>query len=57
MQLKSYVQGKWHAGGREGTLLRDATTGEVIAQASAEGIDFQGVLDHARTVVIGRAHV
>lgn len=50
MQLKSYVQGKWHAGGREGTLLRDATTGEVIAQASAEGIDFQGVLDHARTV-------
>lgn len=50
MQLKSYVQGKWHAGGREGTLLRDATTGEVIARASAEGIDFRGVLDHARTV-------
>lgn len=50
MQLKSYVQGKWQSGGREGTLLRDATTSEVIARAPAEGIDFRSVLDHARTM-------
>ncbi len=50
MQLKSYVRGQWHEGGREGTLLRDATTGAVIAQASSEGIDFGAVLDHARNV-------
>src|SRR5690242_1782953 len=50
MQLKSYVSGRWHEGGREGTLLRDATTGAVIAQASTEGIDFRGVLEHARNV-------
>lgn len=51
MQLQSYVQGIWHAGsGAERMLLRDATTGQVIAEASSEGIDFRGVLDHARQV-------
>jgi oxepin-CoA hydrolase/3-oxo-5,6-dehydrosuberyl-CoA semialdehyde dehydrogenase len=50
MQLKSYVSGQWRAGGREGTLLRDATTGAVIAQASTDGIDFRSMLEHARNV-------
>ena len=48
MRLKSYVSGRWHEGGREGTLLRDATTGAVVAEASSEGIDFRGALDYAR---------
>lgn len=48
MQLKSYVQGRWHAGGRDAQLLRDATTGQVICEASSDGIDFHGVLRHAR---------
>jgi oxepin-CoA hydrolase / 3-oxo-5,6-dehydrosuberyl-CoA semialdehyde dehydrogenase len=47
-QLKSYVGGQWHEGGRDGALLRDATTGAVVAQASTQGIDFAGVLNHAR---------
>jgi oxepin-CoA hydrolase / 3-oxo-5,6-dehydrosuberyl-CoA semialdehyde dehydrogenase len=50
MRLKSYVSGRWHEGGREATLLRDATTGAVIAEASSEGIDFRGALEHARRV-------
>ncbi|MEP7244688.1 MAG: phenylacetic acid degradation bifunctional protein PaaZ [Gammaproteobacteria bacterium] len=50
MRLKSYVSGQWYEGGREGALLRDATTGAVIAQASSEGIDFRGMLDHARRI-------
>ncbi len=50
MKLKSYVCGAWHEGSREGTLLRDATTGAVVAQASSEGIDFRATLDHARRV-------
>jgi oxepin-CoA hydrolase/3-oxo-5,6-dehydrosuberyl-CoA semialdehyde dehydrogenase len=50
MRLKSYVSGRWHEGSGDGALLRDATTGAVIAEASAEGIDFRGVLDHARRV-------
>ena len=50
LQLKSYVAGKWHEGSRDGALLRDATTGAVIAQASTRGIDFGGALDYARRV-------
>lgn len=50
MQLQSYVQGRWQSGGGQAALLRDATTGEVIARASSAGIDFGGVLDHARKV-------
>jgi oxepin-CoA hydrolase / 3-oxo-5,6-dehydrosuberyl-CoA semialdehyde dehydrogenase len=50
MQLKSFVQGRWQASDRNAVALRDATTGEVIAQSSAEGIDFAAVLEHARQV-------
>jgi oxepin-CoA hydrolase / 3-oxo-5,6-dehydrosuberyl-CoA semialdehyde dehydrogenase len=50
MRLQSYVSGRWQEGGRESTLLRDATTGAVIAEASSEGVDFRGALEHARRV-------
>ncbi|HEX7114805.1 MAG TPA: phenylacetic acid degradation bifunctional protein PaaZ [Steroidobacter sp.] len=48
MKLQSYVQGRWHAGQAQGQLLRDATTGQVIAEASSDGIDFAAVLRYAR---------
>lgn len=48
MQLKSYVQGRWHVAERDAQILRDATTGQAIAEASSSGIDFAGVLRHAR---------
>src|SRR5256885_4472636 len=35
MQLQSFVAGKWWAGLGAGVALRDATTGEVIANAQA----------------------
>ena len=50
MQLKSYVQGRWQAGAGAAQLLRDATTGQVIGEASSAGIDFQAVLKYARDV-------
>ncbi len=50
MKLKSYIQGRWHAAEGDVQLLRDATTGQVVAEASSSGIDFQGVLAHAREV-------
>ncbi|HEU4529880.1 MAG TPA: phenylacetic acid degradation bifunctional protein PaaZ, partial [Steroidobacteraceae bacterium] len=50
MIRQSYVQGRWHGSERNAAALRDASTGAVIAQASSEGIDFHGVLDHARRV-------
>jgi len=50
MKLQSYVCGGWRTGEREGALLRDATTGAVVAEASSSGIDFRAVLEHARKV-------
>ena len=48
--LTSYIAGQWRAGAGEGVALRDATSGEVITRASAEGFDAAGILAHARTV-------
>ncbi len=50
MQLQNYVAGRWQAGAGGGVALRDATTGEVIATATAEGLDARAMLAHAREV-------
>ncbi|MDA8348435.1 MAG: phenylacetic acid degradation bifunctional protein PaaZ [Pseudomonadota bacterium] len=50
MQLQSYCAGRWVSGSGEATLLRDASTGEVIASATSEGLDFAAMLEHARIV-------
>ena len=50
MQLQSFVAGKWQSGTGNLIDLRDATTGEVISSASAEGVDFAAMLAHARDV-------
>jgi len=50
MQLKSFIQDHWRAGGGAGALLRDATTGEVVAQADTQGVDFAAAVGHARRV-------
>ncbi|MHB1541664.1 MAG: phenylacetic acid degradation bifunctional protein PaaZ [Steroidobacteraceae bacterium] len=50
MQLRSYIAGEWVSGAGRGAALRDASTGEVIASASSEGVDFAAVLEHARAV-------
>lgn len=49
-QLKSYAAGGWYAGDRDVRSLRDATTGQVVAEASSVGIDFAAMLTHAREV-------
>ncbi len=48
--LTSYVQGAWHAGTGEPRMLHNATTEEVLAGFNSDGIDFGGVLAHARDV-------
>src|SRR5215831_5275249 len=50
MQLQSYVAGRWEAGTSNFVTLRDATTNEVIANASAEGVDYGAMLWNARNV-------
>jgi oxepin-CoA hydrolase/3-oxo-5,6-dehydrosuberyl-CoA semialdehyde dehydrogenase len=48
--LQSFIAGRWQCGSGAPASLRDATTGEVIASASAEGLDFAAMLEHARRV-------
>jgi oxepin-CoA hydrolase / 3-oxo-5,6-dehydrosuberyl-CoA semialdehyde dehydrogenase len=50
MNLQSYVYGAWQSGRDNGVAMRDATTGDIVAQASSAGIDFAAVLAHAREV-------
>src|SRR5581483_5511399 len=49
-QLQSYASGQWVAGSHDAVALRDATTGAVIASSSASGLDYRGMLEHARQV-------
>jgi oxepin-CoA hydrolase/3-oxo-5,6-dehydrosuberyl-CoA semialdehyde dehydrogenase len=50
MQLQSFVAGKWQSGTGNGVALRDATTGAVVANATADGLDTAAMLTHAREV-------
>ena len=50
MQLQSYIGGAWHSGRDAGVAMRDATTGEIVAEASSAGIDFAAALRHARQI-------
>jgi len=50
MKLQSYVGGKWRSGDGQGILMRDASTGEIVAEAGSAGIDFSATLAYARDV-------
>ena len=49
MRLESYVSGRWHLARGQGVALRDASTGDLVAEASSAGIDFREVLTYARS--------
>lgn len=48
MKLQNYVAGQWIAGSGKGKSLFDAVTGEEIALADTQGIDFGDVLAFGR---------
>jgi oxepin-CoA hydrolase / 3-oxo-5,6-dehydrosuberyl-CoA semialdehyde dehydrogenase len=48
--VENFVAGRWQRGVGDFVDLHDATTAEVIAQASSKGVDFAGMLSYARTV-------
>jgi oxepin-CoA hydrolase / 3-oxo-5,6-dehydrosuberyl-CoA semialdehyde dehydrogenase len=50
MRLQSYAQGQWVTGTGRPTELFHAVTGEKIAEANSEGLDFKGMLEYARRV-------
>jgi len=49
-KLGNYITGKWINGDGDGTVLYNAVTGESIAAATTEGLDFAAILEHARKV-------
>jgi oxepin-CoA hydrolase/3-oxo-5,6-dehydrosuberyl-CoA semialdehyde dehydrogenase len=47
--VPSYLQGAWWAPDAGGAPVRDASTGDVVAEVSVEGADIAGAVDYART--------
>src|SRR2546428_13404936 len=50
VRLKSYACGKWEPGSGTGQVLRHAVTGQEVAAASSEGLDFKAMLDYGRSL-------
>src|SRR4051795_12214504 len=50
MRLKSYAAGRWVEGTGTPMVLANAVTGEPVAEIDSTGLDFAGMLDHARRV-------
>jgi len=48
-KLGNYVAGQWLEGDGEGQMLFNAVTGEPVARATTQGLDFAAVLQYART--------
>ncbi len=50
MKLGNYVLGKWMHGDGEGNPLYNAVNGELVATATAKGLDFEAILAYGRRV-------
>ncbi|MFM1846616.1 MAG: hypothetical protein RL417_90 [Pseudomonadota bacterium] len=50
MRLQSFTNGQWVTGTGKATDLFHAVSGDKIAEASSEGLDFKAMLTYARTV-------
>ncbi|MDB5191236.1 MAG: phenylacetic acid degradation protein paaN [Segetibacter sp.] len=50
LKLENYVTGKWITGDGEGQVLYNAVTGDVVAAATTNGLDFAGMLHYGRSV-------
>src|ERR1700675_438171 len=50
MQLQSYACGQWLTGRDRCVGMRDATSGEIVGNASSMGLEFAAMLSHARNV-------
>ena len=50
MKLENYISGNWITGDGEGQQLYNAVTGEPIAYATTNGLNFKEILNYGRTV-------
>jgi len=48
MKLENYVTGRWITGDGDGQQLYNAVTGEAIAAATTQGLDFKNILEYGR---------
>ncbi|MGB4839977.1 MAG: phenylacetic acid degradation bifunctional protein PaaZ, partial [Saprospiraceae bacterium] len=48
MKLQNYACGQWIEGTGSGQLLFDASTGQEVAIASSDGLDFGAMLEYGR---------
>jgi len=48
-KIQNYILGNWTSGTGEGVPLIDSVTGDIIGNASTEGIDFGEILHYGRT--------
>ena len=47
--IQNYILGNWTSGSGEGVPLFDSVTGEIIGNASTQGLDFGEILHYGRT--------
>ena len=50
MKLQSFAEGKWVQGQGDQVPLYNAVNGELVGEASSQGVDFKAMLDFARRV-------
>lgn len=50
MKLGNYAAGRWVEGAGDGVPLLHAVSGDVVATASSDGVDFSAMVRHARQV-------
>ena len=50
MKLGNYITGKWIEGDGDGQQLYNAVNGELIANATTQGLDLAAMLNYGRTV-------
>jgi oxepin-CoA hydrolase/3-oxo-5,6-dehydrosuberyl-CoA semialdehyde dehydrogenase len=50
MKLQNYANGEWITGSGKMATMYHAVTGEVVAETSSGGLDFNAMCDYARTV-------
>jgi oxepin-CoA hydrolase / 3-oxo-5,6-dehydrosuberyl-CoA semialdehyde dehydrogenase len=48
-RLQSFARGEWFSGTGVGTPLHDAVTGDEVATASSDGLDFAAMLEYGRS--------
>ena len=49
-KLENFVANKWIKGNGEGQVLYDAVTGETIASATTDGLDFKAMIEYAHAI-------